>query len=58
MAAAEVAADTLPTETTLRGVRGADHRDGHTTTIQTTLLEEDPQDHLAEALRDLQVDHL
>ena len=42
-AVAEVVVDTLLTETTLSGVRGADHRDGHTTTIQTTLLERTPR---------------
>ena len=56
-AAAEMVVDTLLTETTLRGVRGAGHQDGHTTTtIQMNLSEEDPQDHLAEALLDLQAD--
>ena len=50
-AVAEVVADTLLMETALRGVRGADHQDGHPTTIQTDFSEEDPQDHLAEALR-------
>ena len=34
-AVAEVVADTLLMETALRGVRGADHQDGHPTTIQT-----------------------
>ena len=56
MAAAEVVVDTLLTETTLRGVRGAGHQDRHTTPIQLNLSEEDPQDHLAEALLDLQAD--
>ena len=56
VAAAKVVVDTLLTETTLRGVRGAGHQDGHTTTIQMNPSEEDPQDHLAEALLDLQAD--
>ncbi len=40
-------------ETTLRGVRGAGHQDGHSTTNQMNFSEGDPQDHLAEALLDL-----
>jgi len=55
-AAAEMVVDTLLTETTLRGVRGAGHQDGHTTTIQVSLSEGDPQNLLAEALLDLQAD--
>ena len=50
-AVAEVVEYTPLREMTLRGARGDDHQDGHPTTIQTAFPEEDPQDHLVEALR-------
>ena len=42
-AEAEMVADALLTETSLRGVRKADQQDGHPTTIQTDFSEEDPR---------------
>ena len=54
--AVETAVDILLTKMTLRGVRGADHQDGHPTTDRMRFSEEVPRYHLAEALLDLQAD--